>query len=61
MGNVKRLLDNYMRLNPSNKFAVLVYARMKLALQDAALVRPYTQERRRPCRVAFPSAHWVQR
>lgn len=58
MGN--ELINVLRCLNSKNKFAVLVYARMKLALQDAALVRPYTQERRRPCRVAYPSAHWVK-
>jgi len=59
MANVIELLDVYKKLNEANRFAVLVYARMKYALQMAELCQPYVQERRRPQRRRYPSAHWM--
>ena len=60
MESVIELVDVCYRLNEKNRFAVLVYARMKHALQEAALCTPYMQERRRPWRVRYPRAHWLK-
>jgi len=59
MESVIELANVCTRLTDANRFAVLVYARMKYALQEAASCKPYTQERRRPWRVRYPSAHWL--
>jgi len=61
MESVIELRDICMRLSEPNKFAVLVYARMKYALQMAEMCKPYMFERRKSHRLQFPSAHWVYR
>lgn len=57
MESVTKLLEIYGKLNESNRFAVLVYARMKVALQMAAEVKPYIQQRRRSD--TKRGAHWA--
>lgn len=45
------ILEVFEQLNESNRFAVLVYARMKVALQEAALCKPYNYK--------IHKAHWI--
>lgn len=59
MGNLLELHHIVNQLEPRNKFAVLVYARMKYVRQMAERCKPYVQERRSVARVQFPRAHWV--
>ena len=59
MPNVIEFLDVYAHLSEPNRFAVLVYARLKLVRQMAELCKPYVQERRSSSRVKFPRAHWM--
>lgn len=59
MASAIQLLDVYSRLSEPNRFAVLVYARFKFARQMMEECKLYVQERRRACRVKYPSAHWV--
>lgn len=59
MANLIELIEVFEQLNESNKFIVLVYARMKVALQFAAQCSPYIGERRRLIRLKYPQAHWV--
>ncbi len=59
MRNVKRLLDVYDQLNNSNRFAVLVYARLKIVRQIASEIKPYVRERRASVRVKIRPVHWA--
>ena len=59
MANVTKLLELYDQLTEPSKFAVLLYARMKVVRDMAELCKPYVQERRSSTRVQFPRAHWV--
>lgn len=54
--SVTELLGIYSKLNKSNRFDVLVYARMKLAFQFSI---PHVRERRRHPRVKVMRVHWV--
>lgn len=57
MGSVRALVDIYNRLNESNRFAVLVYARLKVVRQMAGHCKPYARERRAQRQKRF--AHWA--
>lgn len=59
MASVTELLDVYKLLNKKNQFDVLVYARLKVVRQAAALVKPYVRERRLSERRRVPRIHWV--
>jgi len=61
MASVIELLNLYDCMSEKSRFAVLVYARMKVALQMAEPCKPYVQERRSSSRVGFPRAHWIYR
>jgi len=54
--NAIELLEVYKNLNEPNRFAVLVYARMKVALQTAVLCKPYHRERKTQ---KVLQAHWL--
>lgn len=61
MAKVTDLLKIYDRLTESNRFAVLVHARL-LVLRQVMVVQyhyEYRDERRRACRIKHPGAHWV--
>ena len=58
MPSMRELLDIFDQLNKTNKFDVLVYARMKLAFQ-MAIPEPYVRERRKHPRVKLMRVHWV--
>lgn len=50
----------FQQLNEPNRFRVLVYARMKYAMQLANVHQPVrARERRRTSRQHYPSAHWI--
>jgi hypothetical protein len=59
MQSVIELLDVSRRLSEANRFAVLVYARFKFARQLTQGIPFCVGERRRPCRVNYPRAHWM--
>lgn len=55
--SMTELLGVYDKLNASNRFAVLVYARFKVVRQMAQQV--YHTERRKHPRVKVMRVHWV--
>lgn len=57
--NIQELHRIVNRLNEPNRFAVLVFARLKYVRQMAELCKPYVQERRSLARVKYPRAHWM--
>jgi hypothetical protein len=59
MPSVYELLSIFAQLNESNRFAVLVYARMKVALQVAALCKPYDRMMKMRAIPKALEAHWV--
>lgn len=61
MGRITDLLRIYDRLTESNRFAVLVNARLRVLRQMVVVQYHYEfrDERRRPARIKYPNAHWL--
>jgi hypothetical protein len=57
--SVIEIVEVFEQLNESNRFAVLVYARMKVALQVAALCKPYDRIKKIQAIPKALEAHWV--
>jgi len=55
MEKVIELVELYEQLNESNRFALLVYARMKVTLQLAAQCRPDVEKI-----IVDKRVHWVK-
>lgn len=59
MENETELIEIFRKLNKKNRFAVLVYARMKVIRQVAGEVKPYVRERRSSERRSVRRVHWI--